>query len=296
MVVDRRATLGDAAFKPYLLRQAQLARDQREHLRRLQQRASDEAHENEAFWALLQAQPDLDLPDDVLPLVLPSGPQRLSPASLRRRKRYRAHLNRLVAEVLAEPDPDPGGATASPDRPRECNPAWTGPALASDPLAPIASPARLAAADRMAGALCGVCGGGCCTSGGDTAYLSADTLRRVLAQQPQLAPADLAAAYLDQVPAESEVSSCINHTPEGCSLPKTLRSDICNRFECDPLALLQHRQQGALPASHVIIVQRRQNHWNRSRPDLDNPITACWDLTDAGATKLLLPAHPGEVD
>jgi len=229
------------------------------------------ARQNAACWAALQARPDADAPQQALLLALPSGPAEAREASKRRRQRYRAHVRRIVAEAVADPAVYPSRATAA----SQAAPSASGPA----------SPQ----AGTIADALCGVCRGGCCTLGGDSAFLSADTVRRVMAAQPQWSPDELTAAYLDHVPQQGQLGSCINHSASGCSLPRAMRSDTCNNFVCDALAQLQQRQRSADPARSVIVVQRRQNHWNSQRPDLDNAITACWALSDAGVVPLTLP-------
>jgi hypothetical protein len=39
-------------------------------------------------------------------------------------------------------------------------------------------------------------------------------------------------------------NSCVYHQQQGCGLPRELRSDICNSFECEELAEL-HREARA---------------------------------------------------
>jgi hypothetical protein len=228
-----------------------------------------------------------DTATDSLLLVIPSGPAEARAASPRRRQRYRAHLRRIAAEAVADPLlhlPGQHGA-AAPQAAAASTAA--GDHGGDDHGDTTSAPGAWAAGD----ALCGVCGGGCCTLGGDSAHLDANTLRRVLAAQPRLQAADLVAAYLDRVPAQGQLGSCINHSRQGCSLPRDWRSDTCNRFACGALAQLQQRQASAQPASSIVVVQRRQSHWNRHHPGLDNAITACWWLADQQVAELPLPAQ-----
>jgi hypothetical protein len=84
-------------------------------------------------------------------------------------------------------------------------------------------------------AACASCRGHCCRSGGDSAYIDASTVRRVRSQMPDLSSSELVALYMDAVPARSVERSCIYHGEHGCALARELRSDICNRYFCQPM-------------------------------------------------------------
>ena len=144
----------------------------------------------------------------------------------------------------------------------------------------------------MPSRLCALCGGGCCTRGGDKAYLSAATLRRFMNAQPQLSTAEVAAAYLDRVSARTQTDSCINHTGQGCSLPSEMRSDICNRFSCESLARLQAAQRGPEAEHVMLIVRRKQDHWHRAEPGLDNAVTDYVVLRETGVQRVARSALP----
>jgi len=79
---------------------------------------------------------------------------------------------------------------------------------------------------------CATCRGYCCKNGGDKAYLTRQTLARVLAAAPEMSLEDVLRAYLDRVPEQSYAGSCIYHAEKGCTLPGEMRSDTCNDFYC----------------------------------------------------------------
>jgi hypothetical protein len=93
--------------------------------------------------------------------------------------------------------------------------------------------------DALARAACASCRGLCCKHGEPHAFLYSSTLRRYLKLHPDQSPAQALETYLDHIPAESTAGSCIYHGRQGCTLPRALRSDTCNRFICDDLERLQ---------------------------------------------------------
>lgn len=82
------------------------------------------------------------------------------------------------------------------------------------------------------GQACATCRGDCCQNGGDRAYLTRQTLKRVMDASPGISLEEVIRAYLDHVPEESYAGSCIYHTEKGCTLPGEKRSDTCNDFFC----------------------------------------------------------------
>ena len=88
---------------------------------------------------------------------------------------------------------------------------------------------------------CAACGGSCCRLGGDTAFLTADTLRFIWRDHPRLSKDELIAAYAERVPDQAVEGSCIFHTAQGCNLPGHLRSVICNTYLCAPLKAMALR-------------------------------------------------------
>lgn len=137
--------------------------------------------------------------------ILPAFDRHLAITSERRKRIFAERLTEIVAEVaLALEQP-------------------------TSPPKEIESPSIDATFGVQA---CTTCQGFCCKSGGDRAYLTRQTIARVLAASPQMSLDDVFRAYLDRVPRESYVRSCIYHAEKGCNLPTEMRSDTCNAFFC----------------------------------------------------------------
>jgi hypothetical protein len=262
MVVSRRNVMSEANFRHYLGMQVRQRQYILARTAALAAREQAEARENGANWKALRARLPAALGTEPLELQLPTGPRRSRRLPNERRARYRIHLLRVIAEARALPAGRDGVAAAS-------DAATGGPG--------------------MAGTLCAFCGGGCCTMGAEHAYLSAATMRRVMDGQPELSDDEVLSAYLSRVAPLTRAGSCINHTAAGCSLPRAMRSDICNRYACEPLASLEAAGRGPQPVQTVLIVRRRQDHWKRANPDLDNAVNACAILSGTGLRRVPLP-------
>lgn len=103
---------------------------------------------------------------------------------------------------------------------------------------------------------CAHCGGHCCRGGGDHAHLDVSAVRHWLAQHPNASDADAVAAYERHLPTHSLERSCVYHAPEGCSLPRAMRSDTCNRYLCADLAnLATELEWRASPVAFVSTVR-----------------------------------------
>jgi hypothetical protein len=88
------------------------------------------------------------------------------------------------------------------------------------------------------GRSCATCRGECCTAGGDHAFLRADSVARIRNDHQSLGDAGLLALYNAHVPQRHYRGSCLFHETTGCALPRTLRSDLCNRYICGGLTQL----------------------------------------------------------
>lgn len=233
-------------------------RTEAERLRRAERNARDDLeHESIRDAACRKGR----LPASGHPLlVLPSGPRALEPLTPQRRNRYREHLEAMIAAA----------------GPREGDDAATGhdASIAAGPAVPLAAQ------------LCTLCGGGCCSRGGDKAYLNEATIRRFMRLRPDLPPEELAEAYLALLPDETVAGSCINHTATGCSLPRDMRSDTCNDYFCSPMRSWQSRCTHGERPPGAFVIQRRQDNWNKDRLDLANDVVGISIVTDAGSLPL----------
>ena len=267
-VVGMRKHMSDAQFRLYLDHQANALTEQRQLALLGQARDAVEAQENEAGWAQLRRRLASDA--GVLETVVPSGPKRLAPLARSRREHYETHLRDMIAQAYAERAAGQAPALALVDP-------------AEDPAGPP-SP--------LAGLMCSVCGGGCCVSGREHAYVIPGTVHRLLAQDPGLDPQTLLDGYLSRLPERSFTHSCVNHTPKGCALPREWRSDTCNRWLCDSLKSLAAGQQAPEGVHTVLVVRRRQSQWKRKTLDVDNRINALAVLSEAGIQRVPLRAQP----
>jgi hypothetical protein len=268
MVLARRALMPEAQFDRYLAMQARLVSEVRATARRVKERASVEAVENAATWRAIGALAPAGVARRFLPVLLPSGPQRRTALDPGRREAHREHLTRIVAAAAAMPAA-PVPSAAAP--------------LADAPTAPT---------PPLAAHLCGMCGGGCCVRGGDTAYLTPATVRRYMDRHPELAPAAVQVAYLSRVHDRTEAGSCIHHTARGCALPRDMRSDTCNQFMCTALSAVQAARGGRRPIEGVIAVRRRLDVWSRDSLLAPNDVTGLAVITDAGASALPMVRGP----
>jgi len=76
-------------------------------------------------------------------------------------------------------------------------------------------------------------------------------MARVLRGHPDLTPVAVVRRYLDAVAPESVVGSCLYHGRQGCTLPRTLRADLCNRFHCNGLRAFL--QLNPLPNAVIVV-------------------------------------------
>lgn len=120
--------------------------------------------------------------------------------------------------------------------------------------------------------LCTMCKGGCCASGKEHAYLSVFSMRRYMDEHSEETSQSILTQYLSCLKPESIENSCINHTLTGCSLPRELRSDICNSFYCESLKAYQHTaiESESIPA--VVATRRESSYWSRFEPGVENAI------------------------
>jgi hypothetical protein len=85
---------------------------------------------------------------------------------------------------------------------------------------------------------CGLCRGACCTAGGEHAFLRGEHLA-LLRRSARGETADaFVARYLTHLPARHYQRSCVFHAVGGCTLPRTMRSGLCNRYQCGALTQL----------------------------------------------------------
>lgn len=155
-------------------------------------------------------------PDTALAL-LPRNQQRLIPLGRERINAHRRYLEQIVQETAELHDagitPTETSATTNGVSPTQAN-------------------------LSVLGAACGLCGGYCCNTGGNTAWLEPASIARLFRQAPSVARDGIVEHYLCHLPETSYENSCIYHAENGCSLPKNIRSSVCNQYICRGLAEL----------------------------------------------------------
>lgn len=254
MIMSRRAHVGPEMFR-FLIENY---RRQRREQQRLTGRNAHEAFENESIRDAVNRRERL--PASHYPLVtLPTGPQSLERVPQGRRERYREHLADIIAEAVSVRDDDPAPVHA--------------PSVASEPI-------------PLAEQLCTLCQGGCCSIGGERAFLSAATIRQFMRLRPELPPDRVAAEYLDRLADRTVAGSCINHTATGCSLPRQMRADICNTYYCKSMRGWQAVCGSGKTPLGAFVIQREQDNWNQDRTDLAHDVVGIGVVTESGAWRV----------
>lgn len=143
--------------------------------------------------------------EDALPVMVPRSDKPLVATPADRVARLRDHLARVV-------DATPGEGEAAPLR---------------------AEPDGFAA--RVVAVACTLCRGWCCRNGADDGFLDAATIARARHLHPTSGLSATVQLYLDRVPPKVHDESCIFHGPQGCTLDRSMRSDVCNAYYCGGL-------------------------------------------------------------
>jgi hypothetical protein len=168
------------------------------------------------------------------PAVIPSFGRGITNLPDRRRRAFRDHLNRLISEATESL------ASASAND-------------AGLPVAPAEPNARALEVQAVLGKACAVCRGCCCRFGLEHAYLTVATIRRYMAQHPGQRPRDVLAAYLSHIGNKTFSKSCVFHQSGGCSLPRSMRSDLCNQWYCNGLIDYLHALSDQGPARALFV-------------------------------------------
>ncbi len=170
-----------------------------------------ESHRAEAAAALGIARPQ----DHVL-FVVPRYDQPVVDLPPRRKAKFRAHLSRAAA-AAARGKPE---SVPPPEGPSELAPAGQEEA------------ALPAAESELLGRACAACRGFCCRHGRDHAFLGGAHMARYLTAHPEATPEQAVGAYLAHLPKQSFEDACVYQGRDGCTLPRGLRADLCNSYEC----------------------------------------------------------------
>jgi hypothetical protein len=117
---------------------------------------------------------------------------------------------------------------------------------------------------EVARTACSLCRGYCCKGGGDHAYLDERAMARVRAARPLLNAGEVLRLYVERMPSAGYAGSCVFHGEGGCTLDRSLRSDVCNSYFC---AGLDNFIKGkGLPTTTIVVAS--QGDESRTSPAL----------------------------
>jgi hypothetical protein len=150
-------------------------------------------------------------------IVLAANRRQLAPLPGKRRGQFVRRLARLVDDTLAIPPDYP--TTNSPTDEEE------------ETLMPILETA------------CAICSGHCCLKGGIHAFLHESTIHHYRHNHPEAAARDIVEAYCHFIPRHAFKGSCVFQSATGCTLPRPMRSETCNRVICSGLIELRESIQ-----------------------------------------------------
>lgn len=104
---------------------------------------------------------------------------------------------------------------------------------------------------------CTACGGKCCRHGNAQAYVNHDSLRQFRHDQPHAGPDEFVDTYASRLATQTYEGSCVHHGEQGCTLPRALRSEICNRHYCDGMLQVHVLRLQAGPAFCCLLLRLR---------------------------------------
>jgi len=160
--------------------------------------------------------------------VVPANTRETEPLPPLTRQRFLDRLREIVEVAFAAAAPSADASTGVVDAQHDA-------ALARQSAGLPTLPLDL---DAILGRSCATCRGECCTAGGDHAFLRNDSILRIRAEQPDVDAASLLAQYVHHLPVRHYCGSCVYHTTTGCTLPREIRSSLCNRYVCGGLTQL----------------------------------------------------------
>jgi hypothetical protein len=203
-----------------------------------------------------KAEPSIgdDDADDDLPVMVPLNTRALVAMDPERIRRLRKHLVQSLRGMRTMKRPV---ESASPLRP--------------EPEGFVGEVARAA---------CALCRGFCCKGGGEHGYLDERVMARVRQARPELEARAVIRLYVERVPMAGYAGSCVFHGEKGCTLDRSLRSDVCNSYYCGGLADVM--QAGTVPGGVEIIAKGEGKGQRTSR--LPRLLRAPAQTTVAGAS------------
>lgn len=194
--------------------------------------------------------------DEMKVQMLPRQTRPMTGPDPDQREAFVAYLRRIVDESFArEPEP-----TRAPGRARHDQP---------EPAAVYAS--------------CSTCKGDCCNLGGDhNAFLNADVISEFRALHPDWDADRIFDSYTERLAEVTPLGSCQFHGPQGCTLQRDQRAQLCNSHHCRPLKYLLHLD-GVIGDAPVALVALDEDGDGIEAAFLDGDEWRDVDVSDAGA-------------
>lgn len=187
--------------------------------------------------------------------VLPSNGRPLVPLPDQQRNAFVEHLLSTIAKAT-ESQHDVG--TGEQDL-ADANPTDPEDELAAE-TQPDPSKTQLAMLNHG----CALCRGHCCVQGHGHAFIQVETLLGFMKEHLHHRPQDILDAYTSHIGRVTYQDSCVYHGEQGCTLPREMRSKVCNTYLCKGLDDLIHQfDNGHSGEAFVIAV----SDYERSQSD-----------------------------
>ncbi len=170
--------------------------------------------------------------------LLPRNDDRVSRLPRTRRAAHEAHLRESLADARR--------SLAASRRP---------PVAPTAVSMPATTPERQAEAELLL-AGCAACRGRCCRQGGDHAFISEVEMLALLQRLPGADDDTIIAHYLQHLGTHTMTHGCVYQGALGCTLSADLRADICHRFLCTGLLMLQGKFNDGQPVRAYLIHRR----------------------------------------
>jgi hypothetical protein len=158
--------------------------------------------------------------------ILPLNSDQSAELSPARRAAFEAHLRGTIVKARARLA---AGEVPPPEAP--FNP---------PPAGDERSDAEREAERQLVGAGCARCRGRCCMLGADHAFNGPETMMRYLERYPTHDDETIVARYLSYLAPRTLQNGCVYQHEHGCTLPRDLRADICNRFYCSDINVIRN--------------------------------------------------------
>ncbi|SIN95334.1 hypothetical protein [Vannielia litorea] len=166
-------------------------------------------------------------PEQVRIEPMPHYPPNMVPLDEERRATFLAHLDEVLAQAFA---------TTPEEAAREYPPHPVDP---GEP--PQATPA------------CATCRGFCCRPGGKhNAFLTLAVIQGFRVADPDIGADTLRDRYEERLSDSIAEGGCVFAGPEGCTLERSWRAPICNRFHCGTLSRSLDRMKADPPEGPVV--------------------------------------------